>query len=76
MFFMYTITRGIIQGSVVGPTFYILIKSDLKPLSVHNVMCKHADDINILVPEHTDIDLTSEFDRVRQWAQVNTRKPS
>ena len=38
--------------SVVGPTFYVIIKSDLKPLSVCNVMCKYADDINFLVLEH------------------------
>ena len=65
------ITRSIIQGSGVGPTFYIIMKGDLKPLSVHNVMCKYADDINLLVPEHTDIDLKAEFNDVRQWAQVN-----
>jgi len=67
------ITRSIIQiqGSGVGPTFYITMKGDLKPLSVHNVMCNYAEDINLLVPEHTDIDLKAEFNNVRQWAQVN-----
>ena len=45
------ITRSIIQGSGIGPTFYIIMKGDLKPLSVHNVMCKYADDINLLVPD-------------------------
>ena len=47
------------------------MKGALKPLSVHNVMCKYADDINLLVPEHTNIDLKAEFNNVRQWAQVN-----
>lgn len=40
-------------------------------LAVHNVMQKYADDINLLVPEHTDIDLSSEFNHVKQWAQVS-----
>ena len=43
------------------------MKGDLKPLSVHSVMCKYADDINLLVPEHTDIDLKAEFNNLRQW---------
>jgi len=64
------ITHSIIQACI-GPTFYIIMKGDLKPLSVHNVMCKYADDINLLVPGHTDIDLKAEFNNVRQWAQVN-----
>jgi len=56
------ITRGTIQGSDVGLTFYVIIKSDLKPLSVCNVTCnKYADDINLLVPNHTNIDLAAQF---------------
>ena len=58
------ITRGIIQGSGVGPTFYIIMKSDLKTVSVYNVMCKYADDIYVLVPEHTDSLLIS------QWSSI------
>ena len=42
-----TITHGIIQGSNVGPTFYIIMKSDLKPLSIRIVVCKYADDITL-----------------------------
>ena len=42
-----------------------------KPFSACNVMSKYADDIIFLVPEHTDIDLTAEFDHVRQWAKLN-----
>jgi len=65
------ITHSIIQGSGIGPAFYIIMNDDFKPLSVHNVMCKYADDINLLVPEHTDIDLKAEFNNVRQWTKVN-----
>ena len=41
------ISRGIIQESAVGPTFYIILKSDLNPLSANNVLSKYADDLNL-----------------------------
>ena len=63
--------RGIIQGSGVGPTLYIIMKSDLKLLSLRNVMCKYDDNINLLALEHTDIDLIAEFNHDRQWTCVN-----
>jgi len=40
-------TRGIIQGSGVGPTFYIAIKSDLSTISPTNILSKYADDIDL-----------------------------
>jgi len=43
-------TRGIIQGSGVGPTFYIVMKSDLSTLSPIIILSKYADDINLIVP--------------------------
>jgi len=44
------INRGIVQGSGVGPTSYVVMESDLKPLSSVNLLCKFADDTNLLVP--------------------------
>jgi len=55
------ITRGIVQGSGVGPTFYIIYKNDLKVLSASNKLSKYADDINLLVPEHTDVCLLTSL---------------
>ena len=60
------ISRGIIQGSGVGPTFYIILKSDLNPLSANNVQSKYADDLNLLVPQHCDVSLATEFDHIRK----------
>jgi len=37
------ITRGIIQGSGVGPTFCIVMKNDLSTLSPTNILIKYAD---------------------------------
>ena len=62
---------GIIQGSGVGPTFYIILKSDLNPLSANNVLSKYADDLNLLVLQHCDVSLATEFDHIRKWADDN-----
>ena len=55
------------QGSGIGPTLYIVMKSDLHALSHLNVMCKYADDTTLLLPEHTDINIDVEFSNVKAW---------
>ena len=52
-------------------TINVIMKIDLKALSVCNVMCKYVDDINLLAPEHTDIHLVDEFLNFRSWAKSN-----
>ena len=66
-----TIISTIIQGSGVGPTFYIVMKSDLSTLSSTNILSKYADDIDLLVPQYCDIDLATEFDNIQRWATDN-----
>ena len=34
-------------------------------------MSKYADDINLIVPEHRDIDLPTELEHVKNWASDN-----
>jgi len=34
-----SVNRSIIQGSGIGPTFYIILESDLKSKSICNVIC-------------------------------------
>jgi len=41
------------QGSSIGPQLYIIMKSDLKPISTYNNLFKYADDTTLLVPEHS-----------------------
>ena len=65
------INLSIVQGSGLGPTFYIILESDLKPLSSINVIFKYADDTNLLVPEHTDVTLHEEFVAIQNWAANN-----
>ena len=55
------------QGSGIGPTLYIAMKSDLHALSDLNDMCKYADDTTLLVPKHTDINIDVEFSHVKAW---------
>ena len=39
-----SIGRSIVQESGIGPTLYVVMKSDLHALSHFNDMCKYADD--------------------------------
>jgi len=68
---LYNITRGIIQGSVLGPTLCIITKNDLKTLSAINLINKYADDVDLLVPEHTDVDIVGEFEHIKNWTNEN-----
>ena len=43
----------------IGPTLYLVMKSDLRTISELNDIFKYADDTTLLVPEHTDVDLNS-----------------
>ena len=39
--------------------------SDLHPLAVLNILLKYADDVNLLAPENTDIQLHEEFSHIQ-----------
>ena len=68
------ITSSIVQGSGIGPTLWLIMDSDLQPLSDANVIFKYADDTNLLVPlvpENTDCNLAAEFSNIKRWADTN-----
>ena len=65
------IGHSIVQGSGIGPMLYVLMKSDLHTLSELNSIFKYADDTTLLVPQHSDIDISDEFDHIKTWALVN-----
>ena len=65
------INRSIVQGSGIGPSMYILMESDLHPLSDKNKIFKFADDTNLLVPEQSDISMKEEFANIQDWACRN-----
>ena len=58
------INQGIVQGSGIGPQLYISMKSDLKAISTDNNLFKYADDTTLLVPEHTAVDIVTEFHHI------------
>ena len=66
-----SINLSIVQGSGIGPTLYIILESDLKPKSNVNIVFKYADDTNLLVPEHTDVQLCEEYEAIKIWALCN-----
>jgi len=49
----------------------IILESDLKPISNVNIVFKYADDTNLLVPEHTDVQLCDEYKAIKLWALRN-----
>ena len=65
------VNRSIIQGSGIGLTLYIAMKSDLTPISTYNLLIKYADDVDLLVPETSDVDLATEFQGIMVWAALN-----
>jgi len=65
------ITRSIIQGSGLGPSLYIVMKSDMKTVGTSNILIKYADDVDLLVPETSDIDIVTEFNSVKVWSTQN-----
>jgi len=38
---------------------------------MESILVKYGDDTNLLVPADTDLDLTREFNRIKQWAAEN-----
>ena len=55
----------------IGPTLYIVMKSDLCALSEMSDIFKNAEDTTLLVPEHTDTELEVEFNHIKAWAAAN-----
>jgi hypothetical protein len=65
------INLGVVQGSVLGPSLFTLMVSDLKPISRSNDLCKYADDLSLLVPENSETSIDAEFRAIREWAVTN-----
>jgi len=65
-----SINKGIIQGSGIGPTLYIGMKSDLKAVCTYKVLIKFADDAGLFVPENSKVDVR------KKWNVTITKKLS
>jgi len=66
-----TISASIVQGSAIGPASYVVNASDLKSVSMGNVLLKYADDTYAIIPSVNVETRTRELDNVELWAQKN-----
>jgi len=67
-----SLNLGFVQGSVLGPTLFLVLSQDLNTLSSNNELFKFADDPTLLVPENSDISVAAEFTNVQDWAKHNS----
>ena len=65
------ITRSIVQGSGLGPCLFILLARKLWALSLINRLVKYADDMTLVVPQHTDCLIDEELKNIVNWAENN-----
>ena len=66
-----SINASIIQGSVIGPTAYVINASDLKANDPSNYLDKYADDTYFIVPASNSCTIPAELDNVSAWATAN-----
>ena len=65
------INSSLVQGSGIGPISFSIFISDLKTLSNINKTDKYADDLTLLSPSFTDVDVSIEFQNICKWADKN-----
>lgn len=62
------INAGVVQGSGLGPLFFITAFADFKTYSDRNVSIMYADDSYIIVPSSNIQTLNAEIDQFKLWA--------
>ena len=63
------VTSGIPQGSIIGPSIFSLVMSDLKPVDSNTCMTKFADDITLSIPIFFDSNhVMAEINNITTWS--------
>jgi len=65
------ITASIVQGSVVGPTAYVVTAGDLAAATAENSLCKFADDTYLVIPASNEASRQAELANIQAWADRN-----
>ena len=64
-------TRSIVQGSGLGPYLFILLARKLRTLSLISQLVKYADDMSLVVQQHTDCSIDAELQNIVNWSEIN-----
>jgi len=65
------IKASVIQGSVVGPSAYVITAGDLHAVTPGNLLLKYADDTYLLVPAANTSTRSLEIEHIKSWAAEN-----
>src|SRR6218665_265581 len=68
------INASVVQGSVLGPSEYILGTADLHPVSDKNRLLKYADDFYLLIGSWNIATAKHEIQNITSWAKSNVNK--
>lgn len=72
-----TVSRGVPQGSIIGPPLFCTFMSDLQPKNDTTTIVKYADDVTLIVPLPTRCpseihkSLEDEIDNIQHWCKRN-----
>ena len=65
------INKGVVQRSGIGPTLFIVIASNFHTVSKVNKIFKYADDVTLIKPKISAVDLAEQFSHICHWSHDN-----
>ena len=68
---LHEISAGIVQGSGIGPSSYVVNSSDLTAVRPRNLLCKYADDTYLIILSINVDTRLDELANVEEWSRKN-----